>query len=517
MSESKIKRLFTWSFPAAEKPMPEYGSKERNMFALGMFGQNLIYTLVGTYLSVFYTDVIFVPAAALLVITVISRVWDAVNDLMMGTIVDRTHSRWGKCRPYLKYAPIPIAVFTAFMFAPVRELSDGMKILFVTFTWLGWEALYTIGDIPLWGMTSLMTDNVEKRTKLVSLARIIGGASVLVTFVFSSLCDVFARMDLGLFPGACDKLGESYYSTQQGYFFTITLLCVVGAVFFKLPFIYTRERVKPAQDNEEVSFKTSIKLFFSNKYFLRTMLSQILGCARGLGMSLAVYFSTWVLSDGGNNTVWYMLFLGPFLVGNLISMATSNYFEQRFGKLRVMRFVSFTSAVPFAVMFAVMMIWGVTLPAVITVCVCQIFAGIASGFPSVYFTTMITDSIDYVEWETSRRYDGVYLSGLNFIAKFNSAVTLGITYLAFLIVNYTARIEQLTADINAGVVTSLHFAQDFPDITFVLILLISLVPAVSCILQGLPLIGYGLDDKFHNTIMNDLIERRKAASGGDEV
>ena len=511
MKEKLFRKILTWSFPAAEKDMPEYTPKERNMFALGMFGQNLIYGIVGSYLSIFYTDVIFVPTLALLVVTVISRIWDAVNDLLMGTIVDRTHSRWGKCRPYLKYFPVPIAIFTVFMFAPVKELAPVPKVIFVIFTWLTWEALYTLGDIPLWGMTSLMTDNIEKRTKLVSLARIIGGASVVVTLMFEPIMNFFASMDLGFFAQTAEKEGYSYFSYQQGYFLTVAALSLFAVIFFKLPFIYTRERVKPSEQVESLSFKESFRLFFANEYFLRTVLSSVLGSGRGLVTSTIIYFCTWVLANGGNYTPWYLLLFAPFLVGNLFTMATSNFFEQRIGKVRLMRLASFLSVIPHGAMLLSLLLLGTGTVSIAIMCVCMFLIGAVSGFTSVFYTTMITDSIDYMEWKTGKRYDGVYLSGLNFISKFSNAVILGITYFAFWLVNYSQRIENIKNLISAGM-TGLNFREQYPDITLALIVLMTVIPLICSVLQGLPLLNYKLDNTMHSQIIAELHQRRAGAN-----
>lgn len=505
--ESKFKQLLTHSFKYADKDIGEYKALERNMFALGMFGQNLIYVIVNSFLSAFYTDVLYLPELALLIITIVSRIWDAINDLLMGTLVDKTHSRWGKCRPYLKYAPIPIAIFTALMFLPIKDLPDATKLIIITITWLSWEALYTIGDIPLWGMTSLMTDNVEKRTKLVSLARLIGGCSVLVTFVFKPLVNIFSKLDLGWF----DVSGLNG-SQQQGYFLTVTLLCLVGMIFFKLPFIFTRERVKPQSQNDNFSFKDSVKLYFSNKYYLKTMLAQILGCAKGLGMSIAVQLTTWVFAGGnsGAQGLYYILFLAPSLLGNLFGMVTANYFEKKFEKVKMLIGLSLLCVIPFVTMFFSLYFLGTSTLSIVIICICQLIGGMASGFPSVYFTTMIADSIDYKEYETGKRYDGVYLSGLNFISKFNNAVVMAITYGTFFIVGYTDKVEYLN-EVVLKTVESVDLKAMYPDMYIGLIILATIIPAISCILQTLPLWKYGMNDKQHQDMVNELIERRKKA------
>lgn len=506
-----LKKLIMWSFPAAEKEKPEMENSEKYIFSVGMFGQNLIYAMVGTYLSVFYSTVIFVPALALLVITIISRAWDAVNDILMGMIVDKTNSRWGKCRPYLKFVPIPVAIFTVLMFMPVKELSDFPKVVFVLFTWLGWEFIYTLGDIPIWGMTSLMTSDAQKRSQLVACARMIGGISTVIAVIFEPVVNVFASKDIGWFEGASEKIGYDYYSYQQGYFFAVLLFACIGGILFKLPFITARERVTPVIKKNEITPKQSFKLIWENKFFLRTILSNILGCTRNLLMSAGIYFCMWVLADGKNYTPWLLALGGPFLAGSFIAMGISSFLSKKFGKIKVLIATSYLCVAAYAIMFAVFFIFGKGTLQIIIMAVCLLFAGVCSGFPSVYNTTMIADSIDYMEWKHGNRNDGVFLSGLNFCSKLTNAITLAITYAVFFAVSYTPRIEALEKAIKAGKDT-LIFTQEYPDITLALLVLITIVPAVGSILQALPLHGYKLDEKMHGKIMSELTEMRSNAN-----
>ena len=96
-----IKELLCKSYPDATKDIGPYSNKERNFYLAGMFGQNIIYAVVGSVLQVFYTDILIIPTIAVSMIMGVSRVWDGINDIIMGTVVDKTHTRWGKCRPYL--------------------------------------------------------------------------------------------------------------------------------------------------------------------------------------------------------------------------------------------------------------------------------------------------------------------------------------------------------------------------------------------------------------------------------
>ncbi|MBE6819268.1 MAG: hypothetical protein E7517_08960, partial [Ruminococcaceae bacterium] len=158
-----------------------YTAKERNMYLIGLAGQNMVYNIVAVGLAFYFQSVIFLPQLAISIIMAIARVWDAFNDPMMGTIVDRTRTKWGKCRPYLIFCPVIIGVMTVLTFfngfySP--ELPTFQKVLIV-----GWAGLsyilfgmsYTAGDIPIWGITALMTNDEKDREKLLALARIVAG------------------------------------------------------------------------------------------------------------------------------------------------------------------------------------------------------------------------------------------------------------------------------------------------------------------------------------------------------
>ena len=139
--------------------------KEAAGYLVGMFGQNLIYNIVATGLYFYFQNVICLPAMALGWIMTIARIWDAINDPMMGTIVDKTHSKWGKCRPYLIIFPAIIGVITILTFINgnyAEASSNAQKVLIVAWaavSYIAWGMCFTVCDIPLWGITSLMTED----------------------------------------------------------------------------------------------------------------------------------------------------------------------------------------------------------------------------------------------------------------------------------------------------------------------------------------------------------------------
>ncbi len=154
----------------------ELQPKEGIAFSLAGFGQNLICTIVGSYLTVFMTDAIGYPALWVAFLMLFARIFDAMNDPIMGSIVDRTRTKWGKCRPYLKWMPIPIAIMTILCFLPWYakagpESAGGFAA--ISAIYVLWSIVYTICDVPYWGLSTAMSNDTYRRGNLLTIARLI--------------------------------------------------------------------------------------------------------------------------------------------------------------------------------------------------------------------------------------------------------------------------------------------------------------------------------------------------------
>ena len=502
-----LKELLCKSYPNATKDIGDYSNKERNIYLAGMFGQNIIYAIIGSVLQVFYTDILIIPTIAVSVIMGISRIWDGLNDIIMGTVVDKTHTRWGKCRPYLKFVPLPIAVTTILMFLPIMKLPLGAKLVFVIFSFLLWETLYTLGDIPLWGVTSLMTPDEEKRSKLISAARTISSVGSIIVVGFYPIKDALGAIDLGLFENTGKANSDlAYFSEPQGYLLAVIVIALFGGILFRLPFAFIRERITQAPKEKDTGFKENLMIMWQNKLFLRALASNILGCTKTILMTAGIYFCKWVLGNGGDETLWLIKLGGPFLVGMIIAMNISTSVAKKFGKKKVYLVTSYLNAVPY------ILILVVGYQHILFLAIMLFFSGFLTGFSTVYNTTMIADSVDYMEHKVGKRNDGVFFSGLNFTSKLTAAITAIVTNLVFSAVNYTDTINTLTQNIAAASASGqdyvLDFASTYPEITSAMLILITIIPAVGCILQALPIHKYFLDEKQHAQILEELEEIR---------
>ena len=504
-----LKELLCKSFPNATKDIGDYTNKERNVYLVGMFGQNLIYAIIGSVLQVFYTDILIIPPLALTIIMGVSRIWDALNDIFMGTVVDKTHTRWGKCRPYLKFVPMPVALMTIILFLPLTDIPVAAKIIFVIFSYLLWESIYTLGDIPLWGVTSLMTPDEQKRAKLISAARTVSSVGSIIIVAFYPIKDLFGAIDLGLFANTGKANSDlAYFSEPQGYLLAVAAIALVGGILFRLPFPFIRERITQAPKEKDRSFKENLRIMWQNKLFIRAMIANILGCTKTLMLTAGMYFCKWVYGNGGDETLWLVKLGGPFLVGMIIAMNISTKVAAKFGKKKTYLVTAYLNAVPYILIFFV------GFEHILFMAVMLFISGFLTGFSTVYNTTMVADSIDYMEHKTGVRNDGVFFSGLNFVSKLTAAITAIVTNGVLATVNYEDTIKTLGAAIenaaNLGQTYTLNFSQSYPDITMALLILITFIPAAGCVLQALPIHGYNLSEAEHEKILDELKEMRKA-------
>lgn len=142
-------------------------------------GQNLSYALVVGYLNIFYTDILRVDPTIVGTMFLISKLIDAFTDILMGTVIDKTRTKWGKMRPYLLIAPIPLAIINTLLFV-APDISYAGRIAYMYVTYLLWDIAYTMSDVPYWSLASVLSPHHQERTKIVNFARIGTGVGIVL-------------------------------------------------------------------------------------------------------------------------------------------------------------------------------------------------------------------------------------------------------------------------------------------------------------------------------------------------
>ena len=168
MAKSKAKT-------SVESGMQNYIPKsEFNVYIIAALGQSLVYSCMSSYITDYYMSVLRLSPIFVLLLMLLARVWDAVNDPLMGMIVDRHTTKWGRMRPYAAFTAIPILIFTVLMFWNPGITGTQMYI-YAAVVYVLWGMIYTSSDVPFWSMANVLTPNPDERGKLISLGRTLGG------------------------------------------------------------------------------------------------------------------------------------------------------------------------------------------------------------------------------------------------------------------------------------------------------------------------------------------------------
>lgn len=497
-----------------------YTKKEAAGYLVGMFGQNLIYNIVATGLYFYFQNVICLPAMALGWIMTIARIWDAINDPMMGTIVDKTHSKWGKCRPYLIIFPAIIGVITILTFVNgnyAEASSTAQKVLIVGWaavSYIAWGMCFTVCDIPLWGLTSLMTEDENDRSKILGLARMVagvGGIGVLVVQIAQALA--------GAFGG----------DMQKAFIVTVVIMTVIATILFEFAGLFTRERVEKSE--KSYTFKENFQIMFGNKPFRQILISGILRSPIQLLMIVAMTLVTYYYANGNiMNILKYnedgslaginfkiLIGLGSvaigLFVGQFVAMGVTPLIIKKVEKKTLYNFYSIAGAVPFALIFVFFKVSGGDLTSTawsIVIGICMLFASAAFGGINVLQSVMIADCVDYEEYYNGIRTDGVFFSGQSFITKLAAGISTIISSAVYAFVGYSGvNVDKLNKAIENGAnFITYDGGSGVGKYAEAMFFLISIPPAIGMFLSALPTLKYAMTDKEHKQILAELVAKR---------
>jgi len=415
-------------------------NKEIISFSLAGLGQNLIYNYSATFIMIFYTDVLGLAALSVGTLMLVARVWDAINDPMMGIIVDKTRTRWGKLRPYLLGVAIPMAVFTILTFSNVN-LSTQSKLIYAYITYIGWGMVYTVSDVPYWGLSSAMSDDPHDRLRIMTLARILSNVGLAIAIVVPPLV-------LGMLA-----------DHPQRYGIVAAVISIIGAALFLLAFFNTKERVeRPA----EVSKLKDFLLLKENKPLLQLQSSRMLGAFRMILGAAGTYFAKYNL----NNEGLFSLLGGTLILSMIFAMILTPYLRRFFSKKALYQGGLIIQAIAHVALFLI------GYNQIGLVLLLMFIVGFSMGLNDVIMYIMVNDSIDYLQAKTQRRFEGMIFSLHTFTTKLQTAIGL---FVMGLILNLFGFIENVPQSDSS---------------MFGIFMLLTLLPAVSSLLSLIPMIPY---------------------------
>ena len=437
--------------------------REKITYTGSLLGQNMIYSLMTMYVMFFFTDLLRIPSQSVTIIMVAASLWDAVNDILMGMIADRTRTRIGKFRPYLLAGPVFIGIVTVLCFVSFGGSPAG-TVAVAAVCYVLWGMTYTVYDIPIWAISSVSSRSADEKNGMVTLGRIGGTLGTVIVSVGSvSLLNAFGG----------ERSAPAYTSMAA-------VIAGSGALLMLLSGFVLRERIEPPANG--VPFRKNIHTILDNvplKALMVTLL--IMNMVNSIRQVAQMYFAVYVWGDSG-----YVTYIGLSLVlGMITGMAVSPALIRRYDKKLLYLIACIAGAVTSLLPYA----FGVE-PVVSLVILGFNFA--FSGVTSITSTSMLMDSIDYAEYKLGFRGEGVVFSMNTFLTKLSATISKGILGVSMTLMGYQDNMEP-----NDTVMAGFSF-------------IVLAVPAICFVLSTLPLAFYKLTPDKLTAIRNELETRRTA-------
>lgn len=440
--------------------------KEKIGYSVGELAGSSLWQTMMFFLPVFYTDIFGISAAAAGTLFLVVRIFDALNDPIMGSIADRTKSRWGKFRPYLLFGSFPLGMLTVLMFT-TPDFSEPGKLIWAYSTYFMLLVLYTIVMVPFNSLIGVMSPNPLERVSLSSYK-----------FVAAYSAGIFVQ---ALLIPMVEKLGQG--NEARGYQLAMGIIAIMGVTSLLVAFFTTRERVLPDPEAKK-TLKTDFADLFSNRpWVVLFAISIIFLIYIGVRSASVMYYFEYYI--GRKDLASVFMVSGTLAV--LLGVLPTKYLSVKLGKKRlfiISMFVIAGSLITnyFAAPDDIILIFGT-----------QILFSLASGPSMPLLWSMLADSADYGEWKTGRRTTGLIYSAITFGQK--TGVAVGAAFMLYVIgaFGYIANQMQLP-----GALTGMR-------------LCMTLIPAAICLVGTGILFYYNLNEKTLEKIEKDLAERRSSA------
>jgi sugar (glycoside-pentoside-hexuronide) transporter len=418
------------------------------------FGQNAILTTVTTFILLYLSQYAGFSAEAIGVaatIVGVAKILDAVSDPILGSIIDMTHSRWGKLRPFILFSAAPVALLTGLLFSVPNTNPTG-QLIFFGIVYVVWGVVYTVCDVPLWALIGSAFIDPIVRNRVIGNVRAFGSISL-------------GLATLGM-PYLALTLSFAPQTTAAGWSRAVFTVAIVGMAIYLLAFVFGRERETSAQTR--LSFRQLFGTLFKNTPLLMVLLGSILGFGRNIVQSGGALFAVIAY---GKSPIYFTFIGGSLIVGLVVAAFVTPLVLHRMAA----RTAAIGSSIIAAVLYVVTYFLGFN--SLYEFMVAIFLTGLTLGVFLVIQASMIADAVDDVEKRTGVRNDGISFATLTFSSKVMAGLSV-IVFGAFVALAHYQTGVKVTHDIQNVIFMS-----------------ITLVPAASCLLSAIPFWFYRLGGK----------------------
>lgn len=450
--------------------------REKVGYGFGDMASSMFWKLFGSYLMIFYTDVFGLPAAVVGTMFLVTRIWDSVFDPIVGAIADRTHSRWGKFRPYLLYLSVPFAVIGILTFI-TPDLSDMGKVVYAYITYSLMMMVYSAINVPYASLLGVMSAEPKDRNIL---------STYRMTFAY-----IGSFIALLLFMPMVNYFSQGY-DEQYGWVMSVVVIAIMCALLFYGCFAWTKERVKPIKQQQS-SLKDDLTDLLNNRPWWILL---------GAGVAALVfnsirdgatvyYFKYFVIEEDyatasflGISFVMSGLYLAVGQAANIVGVILAAPVSNRIGKK-----ATYMGAMIIATVFSVLFYW-LEKDDIAMIFVFQILISVCAGsiFPLLW--SMYADCADYSELKTGNRATGLIFSSSSMSQKFGWAIGSAITGWLLAYFGFQANVIQSEETIRG------------------IRLFLSFLPAIGTVLSVIFISMYPLSEKKMEEITKNLEQKR---------
>ena len=463
-------------------------NRNKLCFGLGTVGRDAVYTLISMYLITYLTEVVGLSNLHLGIIgglMVFFRVFDALNDPIMGTIVDNTKTKWGKFKPWILFGMLASGVFTILLFHNFN-IPGGWYIVLFAVCYLLWGMAYTTNDISYWSLMPAISKDQKVREGIGAIARICANVGMFAVVLLYTMVPT-------LFP---------WLNARNAYLLFAVILVLLMWAFQSVTLLGVKEDRSELERQEHTSLKGMLHALIKNDQLMITAISMALFmigyCTT---TSFGVYYFKYAYKDEGT----YMLFAAVLGVAQLTALSIFPLFSKKFTR-KQLYFGSMVAVVSAYIVFFLSFEW---LPLIVISGLVLFFA---QAFIQLLMLLFLADAVEYGEWKLGKRNESVSFAVQPFINKLGGAIGTGVLTIT-LIISGINDISNTVAGMTPEDAVQFINANTPDSAVWIMKIAMMILPLL-CILAGFIVYykKFKIDEKMYAQIVSDL----KARNEGQE-
>jgi len=406
--------------------MKKLSKTTKLIYGVGDLGFSMTSTIIGAYFAIFLTDVVGISPGIAAIAIFIGRSWDYINDPIMGYLSDRTRTRWGRRRPFLLFGALPFALaFTLLWWKPPFLSGDNALAVFYAIAYIIYEASATIVYMPYFALTPELTDDYDERTKLTSYRMFFSIIGSLVSFILPMI--IIGSMA----PENASRV------LMMGLIFGLLSAAPLIIVFFGI-----HERKEFAEVDKPRLFQ-SLKAALKNRPFVFGAIIYLLTWASvAIVQSNLLFFLKYVANRENQST----LIMATIFVVAMFSIPLWEWLSRRWNK----RLAYIFGIAFWAIVQLVLITVTPSTPLSIILLLCFL-AGIGVGAAHVLPWSIIPDAIEWDEYQTGERHEGMFYSLITLTAKVANSIAVPLSLMVLELTGYVPNMAQQSKETLTGI------------------------------------------------------------------